>query len=116
MVPNTTYFSHFITLLKNLPLVESIPIIWKQSIPTDTLDNSDHGSNFEDYDYSVSFSMSNISGHIDSTSLVSSRQSRLGQMQSRFRVESGESDANDGTPCKLYNRTNQLCFLQLCFG
>ena len=42
---------------------------------TDTLDNSDHdGSNFEDNNHSVSLSMSNISGHSDSTSLVSSRQ------------------------------------------
>ena len=47
--------------------------------------------------------MSNISGHSDSISLVSSRQSRQRQMPSRFRVESDESDDNDGTLCVLCN-------------
>ena len=43
--------------------------------------------------------MSNISGHSDSISLVSSRPSRQRQMPSRFWVESDESDNNDGTLC-----------------
>ena len=47
--------------------------------------------------------MSNISGHSDSVSLMSSRPNRQRQMPSRFRVESDESDDNDGTLGVLCN-------------
>ena len=85
-------------------------------IPTYTLDNSDHdGSNFEDDDHSVSFSMSNISGHSDPTSLVSSWQSCQRQMPCQFRVESDESGANEAHCVCCVIVTNQICYLhQLC--
>ena len=69
----------------------------------DNIDDSDReGSNMEDDDDSVSFSMPDIIEHSDNTSLDSSRPPRRRQMPSRFRVESDESD-NDGTLCVLCN-------------